>query len=141
MKVLKFGGSSVANADNIKKVASIVSETAAGERCAVVLSAMQGTTDDLIEAGRIAESGSRDYSAKLADIRQRHLQAVSRLITGASARARIDEFVSTTANEIEKLCEGVMLVRELSPRTLDRIVGFGELLSTTIFAETLAQNG
>ena len=56
MKVLKFGGSSVANAENIEKVVDIVKRSAAADACVVVLSAMQGTTDGLIDLGRTAAS-------------------------------------------------------------------------------------
>ncbi|MEP7213015.1 MAG: bifunctional aspartate kinase/homoserine dehydrogenase I [Acidobacteriota bacterium] len=141
MKVLKFGGSSVANADNFEKVISTVQRAAADGPCAVVLSAMQGTTDELIESGRLAERGDDGFSAKIGAIREKHLTAAASLISGSESHVTIADFVNATAREIESLCEGVSLVRELSPRTLDRIVGFGELLSSKMLAAALDERG
>jgi len=139
MKVLKFGGSSVGSAETIKKVVEIVSERCRDNRCVVVLSAMYGTTDALIEAGRAAERGDDGYIAMLGDIRKSHLLAVESLLDGGDSE--VSEFVETTHKELANLCEGVRLVRELSVQTLDRILSFGELVSTKIVAAKLAESG
>ena len=68
MKVLKFGGSSVGSAENIEKVIEIVKNSIEKDSCAVVLSAMQGTTDALIETGRLAESGDENFRTKIKEI-------------------------------------------------------------------------
>src|SRR5829696_3498115 len=141
MKVLKFGGSSVANAENIQKVISIVESSTEGPACAVVLSAMQGTTDELIEAGRMAERGDNGYVARIDQIREKHLSAAAGLFSDPAPQTAITGYINSTASEIASLCDGVSLVRELSPRTLDRIVGYGELLSTKIFAGLLTASG
>src|SRR6188472_4080547 len=112
MKVLKFGGSSVANAENSQKVVSIVESSAADEACAVVLSAMQGTTDELIEAGRMAERGDNGYVGKIGEIREKHLDAVASLFFESDPQKTIAEYVNATAKDIENFCEGVSLVRE-----------------------------
>lgn len=131
MKVLKFGGSSVGNAENIGKVIEIVRNAVEKTRCVVVLSAMQGTTDALIETGKLAESGDKSFRGKIEAIEFKHLEAIHKLF-GEANSSEILNFVQSQINELKNICEGVFLLRELSPRTLDRIVSFGEILSTKI---------
>lgn len=137
MKVLKFGGSSVANAENIKKVVEILRAT--DGPAVVVLSAMQGTTDKLIDAGRLAERGDESYRTKIDEIRTLHISTIIELCGSESPQIR-DEITERFA-ELEGLCRGVELVGELSARTLDNILGFGELLSTKIAAAYLNSIG
>ncbi len=138
MKVLKFGGSSVANAGNIKKVTEIVRKI--DGKAIVVLSAMQGTTDNLIGAGRIAESGDDGFVEKIGKIGEQHFAAVNKLFEEGSATA-IHDFVEARLKELENLYEGVFLIRELSPRTLDNVLSFGEILSAKIISEYLSFTG
>ncbi len=133
MKVLKFGGSSVGNAESIEKAVEIVKKAIAANSCVVVLSAMQGTTDALIEIGKLAESGDENFREKIAAIKAEHLAAVENLIP-ENQRKDIVNFIETSVGELKKIGEGVFLLRELSARTLDRIVSFGEILSTKIVA-------
>lgn len=133
MKVLKFGGSSVGNAENIEKVVEIVTSEIKKNSCAVVLSAMQGTTDALIEAGKLAESGNDIFRQKINEIKAKHFEAISTLFPTSAQKDLLDS-VEKRISELEKICEGVFLLHELSPRTLDRIVGYGEILSTNIIA-------
>ena len=133
MKVLKFGGSSVGNAESIEKVVRIVAGEIENDSCVVVLSAMQGTTDALIDAAKRAESGDENFRRNIEDIKAKHLAVIDALVP-ADERSAIRDFVASNTDELEKICEGVYLVGELSPRTLDKIVGFGELLSTRIAA-------
>jgi bifunctional aspartokinase / homoserine dehydrogenase 1 len=136
MKVLKFGGSSVANAENITKVVDIITEAVKQSSCAVVLSAMQGTTDALIEIGRTAESGDESYREKIKAIEDNHFAAVHALIP-VSEQSSLLSFLKKRLNELESICDGVFLLRELTPRTLDAIVSFGEILSSNIVAAKL----
>jgi aspartokinase/homoserine dehydrogenase 1 len=131
MKVLKFGGSSVGSAENIERVVEIVRSATERERCAVVLSAMQGTTDALIETGKSADRGSEIFREKIKEIEAKHLEAIGALIP-VSAQNELLSFVKNRIHELENICEGVFLLHELSPRTLDRITAYGEILSTRI---------
>ncbi|MEP7075152.1 MAG: bifunctional aspartate kinase/homoserine dehydrogenase I [Acidobacteriota bacterium] len=140
MKVLKFGGSSVANAGNIEKVVEIIRKTAGSGPCCVVLSAMQTTTDTLIEAGRIAAAGDDGFIEKLSAIEERHETAIEQLFADYP-HADISEFFESTIKELENICEGVRLVRELSDKTLDRILSFGELMTSRIVSSKLAAAG
>lgn len=140
MKVLKFGGSSVANAQNIERVIAIAKEAAASDTCVVVLSAMQGTTDSLIEMGRTAERGDDGFIAKLAEIRERHSEAIEELFNNGDNTA-VFEFVESMLHELESITEGVRRVRELTPKTLDRILSFGEIASSKIVSAKLSADG
>lgn len=135
MKVLKFGGSSVANAENILKVVEIVRQVE--ERAVVVLSAMQGTTDRLIDAGRLAEAGDRRYIAKINEIRAQHELAIERLFDASPSRDGVQGYLEKKLEDLQSLCRGIDLIRELSPRTLDRLIAFGELISTRIVSAYL----
>ncbi|CAN5524601.1 bifunctional aspartate kinase/homoserine dehydrogenase I [soil metagenome] len=140
MKVLKFGGSSVGSAETIEKVIKIIREACKAGSCSVVLSAMQGTTDALIEAGRSAERGDDGYIEILSNIGERHIDTINKLF-GNGSNSGVLDFVESTTKELEDLCEGVRLVRELSPKTLDRILSFGEIVSSKMFAAKLEADG
>jgi aspartokinase/homoserine dehydrogenase 1 len=131
MQVLKFGGSSVANAENIARVVTLVLDALKKDKTIVVVSALGGITDMLIQAATSAAAGDESYKDKLREIEHRHLETVKSLlpITGQSA---ILSAVKTRCNEIEDICSGVFLLGELSARTQDKIVSYGELLSSLI---------
>jgi aspartokinase/homoserine dehydrogenase 1 len=136
MQVLKFGGSSVANAENINKVVALVRQALTKDRTILVVSAFGGVTDLLIQAGIAAAAGDESYKEKLQDIERRHLEAVKALLplTGQSA---VLSAVKTRCNEIDDICSGAFLLGELSARTQDKIVSYGELLSSLIMAARL----
>ncbi|MBP7415059.1 MAG: bifunctional aspartate kinase/homoserine dehydrogenase I [Pyrinomonadaceae bacterium] len=140
MKVLKFGGSSVGGPEAIRQVVEIIRRASAESECAIVLSAMQGTTDSLIAAGLSAERGDDGYIETISDINDRHLTAIHELF-GEGTNPPVIDFVESTIKELGDLCEGVRLIRELSPKTLDRILSFGEIVSTRIVSAFLAAEG
>lgn len=133
MKVLKFGGSSVGSSENIEKVVSIVADAVKTKNCIVVLSAMQGTTDGLIEIARAAEGGDDSFRIKIKELENKH-QMTARTLLGENSQDGVFDFIENRFNELKSICEGVFLLGELSARTLDRIVSFGEILSTKIAA-------
>jgi aspartokinase/homoserine dehydrogenase 1 len=139
MKVLKFGGSSVADAENIKKVGDIIASRQ-GEHIAVVVSAMHGTTDTLIELGRYAESKGQTDTAEFNKLRDKHLAAAGSLLSGGD-RDQVAEFIKLAFAELENLLDGVGLVRELSQKTLDKILSYGEVLSSKLLTALLSANG
>ncbi|MCC6288226.1 MAG: bifunctional aspartate kinase/homoserine dehydrogenase I [Chitinophagaceae bacterium] len=133
MQVLKFGGTSVGSADNIKKVIDIVRKALEKDRTVVVVSALGGTTDALLNAGSLASSGNEQYKDELQRIEQRHLEAVKQLIP-VQQQSSMLSFVKKICNEIEDVCNGVFLLGELSTRTKDRIASYGELMSSQMIA-------
>lgn len=140
MQVLKFGGTSVANAENILKVIAIVEQAVQKDKTIVVVSALGGITDTLLKSGELAAAGDEGYKEFLQISEQRHLEAVKSLIPVAQQSAVLS-WVKQRCNEIEDICNGVFLLAELSPRTRDRIVSFGELLSSRIISERLKSIG
>ncbi len=137
MQVLKFGGTSVANAENIKKVVTIVKETAKKQKTVVVVSALGGITDLLLGAASLAADCNESYKDKLAVVEQRHLDAVKELIP-VSTQSQLLSLVKKSCNEIEDICNGIFLLRELTPRSKDRVASYGEWLSSQIIAARLS---
>ena len=139
-QVLKFGGSSVANAQNIRKVIDIVGQRKNRGKAMVVVSAMGGITDALLSCGSQAADGIEQYKTGLADIEQRHLEAVKTLLPIQQQSATLS-LVKKNCNDLEDICNGVFLLGEISPRTRDRIVSYGELLSSQIIAAAFSASG
>jgi bifunctional aspartokinase / homoserine dehydrogenase 1 len=140
MQVLKFGGSSVANAENINKVISIVQKTIQKDSTIVVVSALGGITDLLLQSGALAAAGDESYKEKLGLLEQRHLETVKSLIP-ITNQSSVLSMVKKHCNEIEDICNGIFLLGELSPRTKDRIVSYGELLSSQIISAAFTASG
>lgn len=140
MQVLKFGGSSVANAENIKKVIHILQQKITLDTTLVVVSALGGITDLLLEACNLAASGKEGYKENLAIIEQRHLQAVRELIP-ITGQSTVLSFVKSHCNEMEDICNGIFLLKELSARTKDRMSSYGELLSSKIITAAVQSAG
>ncbi len=136
MQVLKFGGTSVANAENINKVVAIVQKALQQHKIIVVVSALGGVTDSLLLSGRLAASGDEQYKEVLKTVELRHLEAVKTLIP-VTKQSSVLSWVKQRCNEIEDICNGVFLLGELSARTKDRIVSYGELLSSQIVSMRL----
>ncbi len=140
MQVLKFGGSSVANAVNINKVVGIVQQALEKDRTVVVVSALGGVTDLLLQSGALAAAGDEQYKSVLQIIEQRHLEAVKALIPVAK-QSSVLSWMKQRCNEIEDICNGVFLLGELSSRTKDRIAAFGELMSSHLIAARMSAEG
>ncbi|WP_062058105.1 bifunctional aspartate kinase/homoserine dehydrogenase I [Aquimarina longa] len=134
MNVLKFGGSSVANATTIENVIQIIKQQSKKQPLYVVVSAMGGITDLLLQAGEEASANNENYKNTLVEIEKRHLDAVKALIPIVSQSAIISK-VKAQLNILESLCEGVYLLKELSVKTTAVISSFGELLSSYIITE------
>jgi bifunctional aspartokinase / homoserine dehydrogenase 1 len=136
MNVLKFGGSSVANATNINKVVDILQSKFNEGKTIVVVSALGGVTDELLHTAAMAATGNLDYKEALKAIEIRHIETVKELIPVDKQSATLS-LVKKMCNDLEDLANGIFLLRELSPRTKDSIVSFGELLSSQIIAAKL----
>ncbi len=140
MQVLKFGGTSVASAENINKVVEIVSATIKKEPAVVVVSALGGVTDLLLGAATLAAAGDETYREKLTTVEQRHLDAVKQLLPVAG-QSQLLSLVKKACNEIEDICNGIFLLRELTARSKDRIASYGEWLSSQIIAARFNTGG
>ena len=134
MKVLKFGGSSVANAENIQKVVSII--RTGREAQIIVVSALGGVTDLLIETGILAEKTDEGYKTVLQLLEKKHLDA-ARALLPVTHQSSCLSLIKLHFNQLEDICDSIFYLKELSPRTKDRLVSFGELLSSRIVAAYL----
>ncbi len=140
MNVLKFGGSSVANAASIENVIDIIEKQSKKQSLYVVVSAMGGVTDLLLQAGEAASTNNKKYKDTLIEIEKRHIDAIKILIPIASQSSIISK-VKAQLNTLESLCEGVYLLSELSSKTEAVIASYGELLSSYIIAEAAKVKG
>ena len=140
MQVLKFGGTSVANAGNIENVIKIIQASTQKDRTVVVVSALGGITDLLLQSGNMAAAGNENYKEKLYNAEQRHLETVKQLIP-VTQQSSVLSLVKKMCNEIEDICNGIFLLGELSPRTIDRILSYGELISSQVISEGLRMAG
>lgn len=137
MKVLKFGGTSVGTVDSINQVIGIIQQNVSEKHSmAVVFSAMGGVTNRFIEIGKMAAAGDIEYAEHLHSVEERHFNAIRGLI-GVKQQSALIAKIKVIFNEIEDLLRGISLIRDISPRTMDLLLSFGERLSTTIISETL----
>jgi aspartokinase/homoserine dehydrogenase 1 len=137
MQVLKFGGTSVANADNINRVVGIIKTALTKDKTIVVVSALGGITDKLLQCGALAATGDQSYKQLLQEITQRHLATIKALLPLTTQSSILSQSMQQ-CHEIEDVCNGVFLLKELSVRTKDRIVSYGELLSSQIISTYLS---
>ncbi|MDX1909365.1 MAG: bifunctional aspartate kinase/homoserine dehydrogenase I [Bacteroidia bacterium] len=137
MKVLKFGGSSVASPERIDHVARIIQAAVrTGDQIAVVVSAMGGVTDRLIQMSRIAASGSEAYKEDLERFFNQHRDVVNQLIHSDHHKPALEEIIEGQI-ELGNLLHGLYLTRDLTPRTMDYIQSFGERASAFMLTEVL----
>jgi len=140
MRVLKFGGSSVASAESISKVASIIEAKAKEQKLVVVVSALGGVTDKLLECGKLASEGNEKYKDVLRELEDRHLEEVRNLIPVQDQSGVLGN-VKQILNELEELCEGIFLIKELSKKTQDLVVSHGERISSFVITQKLITMG
>jgi aspartokinase/homoserine dehydrogenase 1 len=140
LKVLKFGGTSVATPDRIKTVGRILLAQAKTHRVVAVVSAFGGVTNQLLDAARLAERGGTGYEAVFEKIAARHREAVEVLLPRAS-KAATSEAVEGLLTELREVLHGISLLRHAPPRALDTVGGFGERLSAHIISAYLSRYG
>jgi len=126
MIVLKFGGTSVANAQNIAKTLDIVAQKSKVNKLAVVVSAFSGVTDLLILAGKTASTKDKAYKDIVSQLEQKHKEAIDELIP-LSEQSEVIDTINHHINHLKTLLDGCYLLGELSNRTADIVAGFGEL--------------
>ncbi len=140
MKTMKFGGSSVKDAEKIRNVASIVIAESEKTKVAVVLSAMKGITDNLLECADLAVQGNIAYKTILKDITEREFTAFDELI-GKENESEARVSLSEMLEELKEILLGVQMVKECSVRSQDLIVSFGERMNNTVCAAYLRSVG
>lgn len=136
MKVLKFGGTSVANTASIAKVISIVQQE---EQCTVVVSALGGVTDLLLNAMEKAARNDESYTAVFKELETRHLEVIKGFIP-ADKQSSLISFVKVELNRLETLLKGVAMLQEITPKAADKVASFGEQLSSKLIQAAFIEN-
>jgi aspartokinase/homoserine dehydrogenase 1 len=131
MKVLKFGGTSVGSTENIRIVGKILEEQQ--QDCVGVISAFGGVTDQIIRTAMLASERDPAFRKELNAIRERHVVGVNDLFRGETRDFTLKE-VESMLHEFQEMLQGVALLQDLSSKTLDFLLSFGERLAATILA-------
>ena len=140
MLIMKFGGTSVGDAQRMAAVADIVAGNE--NSTVVVVSAMSGTTNSLIRAARAAAEGQDSvYRSIRADLLERHLRAVDDLLSDSNERLDVVGFIEDRLHDLERLCRSIAVLGELTARGSDAVASIGEELSAQILAATLRLRG
>ncbi|WP_100340103.1 bifunctional aspartate kinase/homoserine dehydrogenase I [Mucilaginibacter auburnensis] len=139
MKILKFGGTSVGSVQSISTLIDILKREVAtsGEKPIVVLSAMSGVTNMLIDMAEQAAAGL-DFTAALAELERRHFDAVKELLEIQNQNPALTR-LKINFNHLEELLQGILTLRELTPKTRDLVLSFGERCSTLMVSKIAAQ--
>lgn len=130
---MKFGGTSVGSVKSILNVKQIVES--ATEPVIVVVSALGGITDKLINTSTMAAAGNANYESEYREIVRRHEEMIREVIPAGEARRSLEHQVNVLLNELKDIFQGIYLIKDLSPKTSDMIVSYGERLSSIIAAE------
>lgn len=136
MKVLKFGGSSVGSPDRINQIKEILVNAPQKEQVIVVVSAMGGVTDQLIAIGNLALDNIEESIGLIRKIKDRHIEAIKELGISDSTRD-----IGNYFDEILSIANGIRLLGEFSPRTRDKLVGYGEMMSSFLISSFLKKEG
>ena len=140
---MKFGGTSVGSSTAIRQVVVIVSDhLKSGDELAVVVSAMSGVTDQLLESARAAAAGDQSrYMCINADIRAKHFTVFEELISSESQRSAVAVELDQLLTAHLELCEAIRILGEATPRICDSIVSFGERLSSRLITAIMVSEG
>ncbi len=138
MKILKFGGSSVKSADRIKQVIKILEKQE--DEFSVVFSALGGVTDMLIEMSDVAATGSDLYETPFKEFKDRHITAAKELLDNKYEK-KVIKGLEENFKELKNILDGICLLMEATPRTMDYVLSFGERNSAYIIANALSQSG
>lgn len=141
MLVLKFGGTSVLNSENIKKIIAIIKQKKeTTKNLYVVVSAMGGVTDKLLTCANLAIKKDQSYLQIIKEIEDRHLTAIEELIP-IQHHIEIKGKIKLLLAELENVCKGIYILQEFSPNVNAQLVSFGELLSSHIISQALHFSG
>ncbi len=140
MIVMKFGGTSVEDAPSMERVAEII-RARLNLKPIVVVSAMGKTTRKLLQAAEASAAGdNRTTLGIVADLKTRHLSEARRVVKNTDGR-EVFALIDKHFDELKKLLEGLSILGEVPPRGLDKILSYGELLSSAILADALSERG
>lgn len=140
--VMKFGGSSVATGKKIRHVAKLVADNTKNKQVVVVVSALEGITNQLIQAAEEAKKGNRQYVKKFKnEILERHLTTADKAIKNKQIAADVKQVLTERIGELEQVLTGIAFVGELTPKSRDNVIAYGEKLSAPIVSGALKDKG
>ena len=138
--VLKFGGTSLASVKDIQNVAKSINKLSNDNQIVVVCSAIDGITDELIQISSLIERGNKkDANRILARISQKHKQFATHLVTNPKIQKSLLDKMKSELSELEELVHGLLLLGEITPRSFDYLISFGERLSINLVSFGLQQ--
>lgn len=135
MKVLKFGGSSVGTTDSILKVKNIVEEEK--DQTIVVVSALAGVTDQLYQISQMASNSDKDYLVLVESMKKRHFEIIENVIPNNKKEITLTQ-IENHFNDLSNILKGIFLIKDITPRIIDTIVSYGEIISSIIVANVIA---
>lgn len=142
LRIFKFGGTSVGDARRISRAVEIISDAAKESRVVVVVSAMEGVTNKLVQAASSAEAGDEKAVLEtLGQLRRKHEVAANELIHSRKNQENVRQKMDELLEELSRLCQGTVLLGELTPQVRDAIFSFGERLSVLLVATALNGHG
>ncbi|MFQ3579473.1 MAG: bifunctional aspartate kinase/homoserine dehydrogenase I, partial [Bacteroidales bacterium] len=141
MKVLKFGGSSVQDAKNISAVIDIILESKKTSKVLVVVSAMGGITNLLIDTANKASIGNPNYIDNITIIEKRHKDIIETLISDTKRKQEVLDEINNLITELKNILQGIFLLKEISARTMDLVMSFGERLSAFQISKIITAKG
>lgn len=140
--VIKFGGTSISSAQKIRDVAKYLHSLSKKNQIITVCSAVSGVTDDLIEISKLIQKGNKDQANKLTKkIIQKYNQLAKDSIKKSQNRKKLLDKLDSVSVELEELLHGMILLGEVTPRSLDYLISFGERLSINLISFTLLDLG
>ncbi len=134
MKVLKFGGTSVGSVESLYTLKAIVEKEAKKQPIVVVVSAIAGITDSLLAASQLAVEGNEKWKDKFADIATEHRQLIDTIITDIASREALIKEIDQLLDQLWSIYFGVFLIRDLSVKTQNAILSYGERISSKVVA-------
>jgi aspartate kinase len=140
---MKFGGSSVANGEKIRHVAKLIAEySSKGLGVVAVVSALEGITNQLIEAAEMAKKGNREFIRKfMQEILERHVSAINEAIKSKQYSEDIELVIKSRIDELEQVLIGIVFVRELTQKSRDTVIAYGEKMCAPIVSGALQDLG
>jgi len=138
---MKFGGTSIATGKNIRHVAELIANNSSKDLAVViVVSALEGVTDQLIQAAEEAKKGKREYIKKFKqEILEKHLVTAKKTIKKDQIRKEAEQTLKARIDELEQVLTGILYVGELTPKSRDTVISYGEKLSAPIISGALKE--
>jgi aspartate kinase len=139
---MKFGGSSVANGEKIRHVASLLAKSSKDNGVVGVVSALEGITNQLIQAAEMANKGKREFIRQFKqEILERHTTTIKTAIKNKDYQQDAEQVIKSRIDELEQVLTGIVFVRELTQKSRDTVIAYGEKLSAPIVSGALRDLG